>query len=118
MISFSCPCGKGYTVKDELAGKRTKCPACGSALVVPDAPIAFQESTPNGPVPHLEEAIARKPPGRRRVVEVDESEAASADRRPAPDRPRRPPQRHDRQPREYAYLALVLTLIPLGFSLL
>jgi hypothetical protein len=118
MISFGCPCGKGYTVKDQLAGKRTKCPACRGAIVVPDAQIAFQDSTPNWPVPYLEEASARKPPGRRKAAEVDESEAAPADRRPAPDRPRCPAARQDRQPWEYACRALVLTLIPLGFSLL
>jgi hypothetical protein len=36
-ISFACACGKGFSVRDEFAGKRTKCPACGSALTVPPA---------------------------------------------------------------------------------
>jgi hypothetical protein len=34
-ISFSCPCGKSYSVDDPLAGKRTRCPACMSSLTVP-----------------------------------------------------------------------------------
>jgi hypothetical protein len=34
-ISFECSCGKQFTVKEEFAGKRTKCPACGAALTVP-----------------------------------------------------------------------------------
>jgi hypothetical protein len=34
-ISFACECGKNFGVRDEFAGKRTKCPACGSALTVP-----------------------------------------------------------------------------------
>jgi len=34
-IAFACACGKSYTVADGLAGKRTRCPACQSALVVP-----------------------------------------------------------------------------------
>jgi hypothetical protein len=38
-IQFACPnCGKGFSVKDELAGKRSKCPACATMLVVPRAP--------------------------------------------------------------------------------
>jgi hypothetical protein len=41
MIAFHCTnCGKGLRVKDALAGKRVKCPACGTALPVPAAPAA------------------------------------------------------------------------------
>lgn len=41
-ISFGCPCGKQFAVKDEFAGRRTKCPGCGAALTVP-APAAEPE---------------------------------------------------------------------------
>jgi hypothetical protein len=34
-IAFACECGKPFTVADEYAGKRTKCPTCGAALTVP-----------------------------------------------------------------------------------
>lgn len=35
-ISFACPgCKKPYQVADELAGRKTKCPACKTGLVVP-----------------------------------------------------------------------------------
>jgi hypothetical protein len=34
-ISFSCHCGKTYSVEDSLAGKRTRCPACKASLTVP-----------------------------------------------------------------------------------
>ncbi|QEL14588.1 hypothetical protein [Limnoglobus roseus] len=37
-IEFACPCGKSYSVDESLAGKRTKCPACKAALVVPTPP--------------------------------------------------------------------------------
>jgi len=38
MISFPCPqCTKPLKVKDELAGKRVKCPACGQPIAVPAA---------------------------------------------------------------------------------
>lgn len=36
-IPVSCPCGKHLHAKDELAGKRAKCPACGRSLQVPAA---------------------------------------------------------------------------------
>ncbi len=36
MIGFSCTaCGKHLKIKQELAGKRVKCPGCGAALVAP-----------------------------------------------------------------------------------
>ena len=35
-ITFSCTCGKHFTVDAALAGKRTRCPACKSPLTVPE----------------------------------------------------------------------------------
>lgn len=36
MIRFHCPhCGKAMTDKDEIAGKRGKCPRCGRVVAVP-----------------------------------------------------------------------------------
>jgi hypothetical protein len=32
---MTCECGKPFRVKEELAGKRVKCPGCGKALLVP-----------------------------------------------------------------------------------
>ncbi len=40
-IRFSCSeCGKRLAVKDENAGRRSKCPGCGGALTVPSGPMA------------------------------------------------------------------------------
>ena len=37
-IAFTCSsCGKKYTVKDEFAGKRVKCAACNTTIVLPAA---------------------------------------------------------------------------------
>jgi hypothetical protein len=38
MIAFACPsCQKKLSVKDELAGKKVKCPGCGQVMAVPQA---------------------------------------------------------------------------------
>src|SRR5262245_15756288 len=34
-IIAGCKCGKKFKVKDEMAGKPVKCPACGSPLRIP-----------------------------------------------------------------------------------
>lgn len=36
-IKVSCQCGKRLVVKDEMAGKKGKCPACGQLLEIPVA---------------------------------------------------------------------------------
>lgn len=33
-IQVKCKCGKGFAVKDEMQGKKAKCPACGEILVI------------------------------------------------------------------------------------
>ncbi|MCE9583535.1 MAG: hypothetical protein K8T20_13700, partial [Planctomycetes bacterium] len=38
MIELSCSCGKKINVPDTLAGKKGKCPGCGSVIEVPAAP--------------------------------------------------------------------------------
>ena len=35
MITFSCQCGKALRAKDEIAGKRVRCPACSQVVAVP-----------------------------------------------------------------------------------
>jgi hypothetical protein len=59
-IQFECNCGKRLQAKDEHAGKRTKCPACGKTLVIGAAPaptmplvdpVAFSKPSPAVPPP-------------------------------------------------------------------
>ncbi len=48
MIAFPClQCAKVLKVKDELAGKKGKCPSCG-------APVAIPTSVTAGPRPDIE----------------------------------------------------------------
>ena len=38
-IAVVCPQGHKLTAKDQLAGKRVKCPKCGAAVLVPELPV-------------------------------------------------------------------------------
>jgi hypothetical protein len=49
-IATTCPCGKKYQVKEELAGKRVKCPACGDAFEVPLPPVDPLEAPSSDPL--------------------------------------------------------------------
>jgi prepilin-type processing-associated H-X9-DG protein len=63
MIRFSCECGKLLQVKDEYAGQRAVCPACGKEQVVPIQSI--QEERPT--------VVQAEPPSRRpRLADADE----------------------------------------------
>jgi hypothetical protein len=53
-ISLTCECGKKLAVKEELAGKKVKCPACESLLTVP--------------------SLSDEKPARKRPAEVDDDE--------------------------------------------
>lgn len=39
-ISFACKCGKRLAVKDELAGKKIKCPGCQAVVPIPQKKVA------------------------------------------------------------------------------
>lgn len=45
-ITLSCGCGKRLAVKDELAGKKIKCPGCQAVVRVPAAPGADAGGAP------------------------------------------------------------------------
>ena len=51
-IAVTCACGKKLLVKDELAGKLGKCPACGSTLVIP-SPAATPLTSPPPTAPNV-----------------------------------------------------------------
>jgi hypothetical protein len=57
-ITFSCSCGKEITVKDQFAGKKGKCPACGAIMQVP----AVKPPEPAAPEPEPEIVISEPAP--------------------------------------------------------
>jgi DNA-directed RNA polymerase subunit RPC12/RpoP len=44
-IHFSCTCGKGFRAAEGAAGKRVRCPKCGSIIVVPQSQPADDSAT-------------------------------------------------------------------------
>jgi RsiW-degrading membrane proteinase PrsW (M82 family) len=103
-ISFPCVCGKRLRAKEEWAGKRLKCPACGSPVVVPQAPAP----------PDPEPAPPPEPVRPARPAPVPTAAPAAALERYKhllADKP-------ERSWGDYAYWALLLALVPLLLSLL
>ncbi len=49
-IPVTCTCGQSFRAKPELAGKRVKCPTCGSVLQIP------QPAQPAQPAPPLDDS--------------------------------------------------------------
>jgi hypothetical protein len=87
-VQLRCGCGKLLRVRDELFGKRVKCPGCGAPLPVQSAPLphelgneALQQTPPprplRGPALEPERAI-------RRGVESYPERAPYEDERPLP----------------------------------
>ena len=51
MIEFRCTsCNRSFSVKDELAGRRAKCKACGEPVIVPTV-RANRQAAPHAPAP-------------------------------------------------------------------
>ena len=69
-ITFSCECGKTLRVKDDLAGRRVRCPDCQEILTVPDEASGGIQS----PSAARERAAAPPPPPPRRRAEPDDDE--------------------------------------------
>ncbi len=81
-ISVTCRCGKKLAVRDELAGRKGKCPACGMVLSIPALPSAA------GPPPALppQPASAAIPSPKPAPKPPVEKTAASPSRPAAPAR--------------------------------
>src|SRR5687768_2908242 len=52
MIQVTCACGFSSGVRDDLAGKKLKCPACKQQVAVPaEAPLLLEDAPPAPPPP-------------------------------------------------------------------
>jgi hypothetical protein len=57
-IPFNCECGKKLQAKDEFAGKRMKCPGCGTVLTIPGPAPASPPGVPAPPAVTLRPAFS------------------------------------------------------------
>jgi hypothetical protein len=90
-ITVACSCGAKLRAPDAAAGKRVKCPKCGSPVPVPAADADFEviDDPPPPPVkkmPTVAAAVKRKP----EPVEVNEAvDEDDEDEKPKKKKPRR-----------------------------
>ncbi len=66
-IAFSCPgCGKQFRVSDNMAGRKAKCSACATVMLVPGAEQGITSGpTPQAP-PQQDEMFEQAPPPRKK----------------------------------------------------
>lgn len=98
-IAFSCPCGKKLKVKEEMAGKRVRCPECQAVAHVPqlemEGDVLEEVQAPPAAVSARRPAPPPMPPPMpRRNDDFDDEE--DAEDRPRGRRRRREPDEDDR----------------------
>jgi hypothetical protein len=89
-ISLTCSCGKSLRIKEELAGRKVRCPGCRDILTVPEF-----EAEPE-PEPELLEAVAADPEegeDDHRVTARPESRSSRPVRRREPELDSPPPRK-------------------------
>jgi hypothetical protein len=87
-ILVRCDCGKQLKAKDELAGRRVKCPGCGAVLTVPDIdePAPNRPSAPKAEPPRRPKARSG---AREEYDEEEEEQEEDEDEEEEVERPRR-----------------------------
>jgi RsiW-degrading membrane proteinase PrsW (M82 family) len=127
-ISFTCECGKVLRARDDLAGKKARCPQCSAIVTIPGPAAAVD-------VGAMAEAALRPPPARDEAAPTSSTyrieEPGPTVWTPPTGVPSRPKAKTptpaaasaakrdgDSSLLEYSYLLLAFALIPLMFSLL
>jgi predicted Zn finger-like uncharacterized protein len=101
-VAVRCPsCSASFNVKDEYAGKRTKCPKCGGPLTIPTIDIAdtvkmpYPPAAPRPKQPATPQPASEEPEEKPRKKRVpDDEDAPRSKKRPRDedeedDRPKR-----------------------------
>jgi hypothetical protein len=129
-IQFRCGCGRKLQAADALAGRKTRCPQCQAVLEIPQPVVktdiaddaVLSALTPDAAGPSQSagtfdlEPVA-SPPSPVLNLSGSVMPAAPASRRPAPETfavAPRPSAPSSGSIREYAYLLLLLALVPLN----
>jgi hypothetical protein len=82
-VKLSCPCGKVVRVRDELLGKKVKCPDCGKPVLVEEPAEEEEEESPPPRRAKAEEKITRKKPP---VEDLDDEEPPPPRKTKKPDK--------------------------------
>jgi hypothetical protein len=90
-ITLRCDCGRALRVKDEFAGRKGRCPHCGTVLAIPAPEVEAEEDAYEVLRAEPETRVRRdpEPAYRRREPEPE----------PEPEPPRRPVLRREPSPR-------------------
>src|SRR5262245_9080026 len=94
-IPVSCACGRALRLKDDLAGRKVRCPTCGAVLTVPEPETELEvveEEEAEGYELLDENAIQKRP---RAANESEEEYSRSERRRQAEERERREQRREE-----------------------
>ena len=76
-ISVACPsCDRELKVKDELVGRKVKCPGCGESIAVPSAQRAdaVSERPQKKPRPVPDDAVSDAAPKKKRAAAEDDGD--------------------------------------------
>jgi hypothetical protein len=103
-IQIVCPCGKRLAAKDELAGRRVKCPACAGILVVPKPVEEPQEDLYLLADEPVQKKVPMRPAVGPQIATTRAAPPPAVERESAPRRGR------------FLYLVMGLVLVPLIVS--
>ena len=108
-IQVSCNCGRSLRVKDELAGRKVRCPGCEAVLPVPKPSVDPEEEALNlllseGPEDRPARSRAPDPVEREEEEERPRARAPqmprplTAETKPTPaPKPKKPPRERERE---------------------
>jgi hypothetical protein len=127
-IEVDCRCGKRLRVRDELAGKKARCPGCGEVVSIP-SPITRQTPLPKvvskrpvdgDPAPPAR-ASRRDPRSsvlarQRPEPQVDEEEEDIEDSSPLEDEPRRRRKKKKKRSSSTLLFTPLVTLFGINFT--
>ena len=147
-IMFRCECGKELRARDELAGKKAKCVACGTVFRIPEPEVVVapallddedqnddqDDGNPYGLMEPEPRAVAPAAPSTYHPTPTDAAkstrfrpagsaqavEGLGGESRPEPKMVKARPSSREGSASilEYTYVLLILALVPLIFSLL
>jgi DNA-directed RNA polymerase subunit RPC12/RpoP len=84
-VQLHCSCGKLLRVRDDLVGKRVRCPGCAAAVLVKAPPSPEDQAVQQAPPPRqLPRAAAEVPRARHKGLDDEPERAPEARRRPRP----------------------------------